>query len=670
MDTSIGKTMASVDDIEVEEFIKCGICFQIFNSPRYLPCLHTFCESCLSEHIKSSATTENCTKTPSKIFPCPLCKTDVLAPNPAIYPEEWVGTFPFNHLMVTIMDKQKLKNNAKSCDPCFARKLGKTAIAWCCACGEALCENCEEFHRSMKISRDHKIFKIEEIASEQPFITTQEYCEEHRDKKIETFCFDHNKPCCYACMTLYHRKCDRVTTLDEAATDVRKKTELADCKEQMKSIETKLDELYLATESNIKDLNNQKEGIEKELKALRVEINRHLDDLESLLQEEYTNSHNEQTDQLKQKATEFDNKRKMVENSQKMLDMCTKHATDQQLFLEMKKQQRRQNELKDFLLSRIPEVKRIDFELNVEEDLLWITSSLQSIGNVTIKTSNFSEDTGTFLKSPAPKAAMPAFLRSYKVEEITSFTVKNPEQFSHWHGIVVLKDGRLLLSDWTSKTLVLYSEDGELHGEILLSGQPYDVTVITDNELAVSRRSERTIDIVDIERKVVTRQIRLQHMCFGITILDSKLVVACDTNIVILTLEGKTVREIPVNSGVYCVTSSGNDGSICYTNFARGTVNGMSIDGVSIFSYSDDDLKGTLGVTTDNDGNVYVAGRERSCVYQLSPDGVMMKTILSKETGIENPWAVQIAKESNKLLVTHSGSKVTIYKLMAMYDYY
>ena len=50
-----------------ESFLSCTICFQPFNRPKALPCLHTFCEGCLRDYVASrfEGTGQ---------FPCPLCR--------------------------------------------------------------------------------------------------------------------------------------------------------------------------------------------------------------------------------------------------------------------------------------------------------------------------------------------------------------------------------------------------------------------------------------------------------------------------------------------------------------------------------------------------------------------------------------------------------------------
>ena len=47
----------------IEDDLKCGTCLELFQDPRSLPCLHTFCLECIKRTINGSNT-----------FKCPLCR--------------------------------------------------------------------------------------------------------------------------------------------------------------------------------------------------------------------------------------------------------------------------------------------------------------------------------------------------------------------------------------------------------------------------------------------------------------------------------------------------------------------------------------------------------------------------------------------------------------------
>src|SRR5688572_1075493 len=56
---------------KLKEAITCCICTDIYEDPRTLSCLHTFCMRCLSKTAEKSG------RCPGDKLPCPLCREDV-----------------------------------------------------------------------------------------------------------------------------------------------------------------------------------------------------------------------------------------------------------------------------------------------------------------------------------------------------------------------------------------------------------------------------------------------------------------------------------------------------------------------------------------------------------------------------------------------------------------
>ncbi|XP_071157708.1 uncharacterized protein [Mytilus edulis] len=52
---------------------QCPICLEDFIQPKALPCLHTFCKSCINEYIRKSTTLTDC----FVVFNCPVCRKEV-----------------------------------------------------------------------------------------------------------------------------------------------------------------------------------------------------------------------------------------------------------------------------------------------------------------------------------------------------------------------------------------------------------------------------------------------------------------------------------------------------------------------------------------------------------------------------------------------------------------
>ncbi|XP_061166742.1 tripartite motif-containing protein 2-like [Saccostrea echinata] len=75
-----------------EDHLTCPICFGEFDKPKALPCLHSFCQGCLTDFIVSRGYES------SGQFPCPVCQ------KPTMIPLGGVSEFPDNHLLSSLSD--------------------------------------------------------------------------------------------------------------------------------------------------------------------------------------------------------------------------------------------------------------------------------------------------------------------------------------------------------------------------------------------------------------------------------------------------------------------------------------------------------------------------------------------------------------------------------------
>ncbi|KAJ8311042.1 LOW QUALITY PROTEIN: hypothetical protein KUTeg_011407 [Tegillarca granosa] len=185
----------------------CPICLEEFKTPKCLPCLHNFCETCLNSYIITAFKSES--KVRKSQFNCPVCREQVTPPYPKVAHQEWAKQFRLNHLIVSLIDQNKLKSKQKLCDPCKSTDDDVTAsVGVMIATKPFMCVNA---HKKLKVSKDHNLKNIDEL-EDAPVINSVQSCENHKGKIVEAFCRDHNQSCCATCVAIHHRKCDHVTT--------------------------------------------------------------------------------------------------------------------------------------------------------------------------------------------------------------------------------------------------------------------------------------------------------------------------------------------------------------------------------------------------------------------------------------------------------------------------
>ena len=74
-------------------------------------------------------------------------------------------------------------------------------------------------------------------------------------------------------------------------------------------------------------------------------------------------------------------------------------------------------------------------------------------------------------------------------------------------------------------------------------------------------------------------------------------------------------------------------------------------------------LKFPLGISVDNDGNVYVAGCDSSNVVVISPDGQHHRELLSNKDGMVTPLVLDYERSTNRLLVVHKSDTAFLYNV-------
>jgi DNA-binding beta-propeller fold protein YncE len=73
------------------------------------------------------------------------------------------------------------------------------------------------------------------------------------------------------------------------------------------------------------------------------------------------------------------------------------------------------------------------------------------------------------------------------------------------------------------------------------------------------------------------------------------------------------------------------------------------------------DLQGPLGISVDNDGNVYVVCYKSNNVVVISPDGQRQRQILSSKDGLNDPRVLDYDKSTNRLLVVNKSSTAFLF---------
>ena len=351
-----------------QNLLRCSICLDTFKVPKYLPCLHTFCESCITTFVSSSVESERQSESAKNNFKCPICRRTVTLGDLENNIEAWAKSLPLNNFNVSMVDKQAMTQSEKLCDPCQFNTESVKAVSWCSTCEEGLCKSCDKCHRSFKMTSSHVLVPLEEMNSDNMSLGVRgiNYCSEHSGKIIEVYCVDHSRPCCTLCATLSHRKCESVISIDTAATGIKQSTKALDLSNELQQKSKHIDEMIENRKENIGVIDKKTGDILANIDDVKDVVIKHLNEVADKMKEKVTSSKKNTVITLSDEVTELSSIKCTVDNWKVILDTCVQHGSEQQCLVEIDRITRKNfdlnKEMKEAILQ--PRNSLVTFEPN------------------------------------------------------------------------------------------------------------------------------------------------------------------------------------------------------------------------------------------------------------------------------------------------------------------
>ena len=179
----------------MEEHLKCGICLELFQDPRSLPCLHTFCREC----IQRSLNEEN------HSLKCPVCRAKhELSEGAGLLP---VNQYALQELPLKRLQQQQEDNGGHQLVECKSCGEQAVMVAWCYECDAMICPLCEASHKKLAIFREHHVAKKpteEEANKVSPRASLRKVaipkCLIHIDQNLKHFCVPCSELVCSDCL--------------------------------------------------------------------------------------------------------------------------------------------------------------------------------------------------------------------------------------------------------------------------------------------------------------------------------------------------------------------------------------------------------------------------------------------------------------------------------------
>ncbi|VDI35474.1 Hypothetical predicted protein [Mytilus galloprovincialis] len=218
---------------------------------------------------------------------------------------------------------------------------------------------------------------------------------------------------------------------------------------------------------------------------------------------------------------------------------------------------------------------------------------------------------------------------------------------------------KLVLIDYLGDRLIICNSNSTDIHHILLSYTPRYITEINCNTVAISC-IDRTILTINISTCSVTSTINTNGDCYGISYNENNLYVVIDRSIIhVMDLTGKVIHTMPLPSDRIFDITVYRDRLVCID---LTSIYCCSLDRKIIWMFTNDEFQKLSGVTTDDEGNVYVTYSKTNNVVVVSDDGQHHRELVTESDGFDEPWGIYFDKQENILLVcNYRDDKVSLF---------
>ena len=184
----------------LSEDLKCSVCLNVYDDPRMLPCLHSYCCKCIIPLVDSEA------------VKCPQCRSQHILPSSGV-----AGLICNTNLSKRV---EKLSINNTSALTCGVCQSTAQAVSFCFSCNQYLCTLCDESHKRMSMFKRHTLVPPEKAkqTSRPPVYK----CPKHPDEALKVYCIKCEEVICRDC-ALYHHQRHSFKPAEEATDEIKMK---------------------------------------------------------------------------------------------------------------------------------------------------------------------------------------------------------------------------------------------------------------------------------------------------------------------------------------------------------------------------------------------------------------------------------------------------------------
>ena len=685
--------MAGTSEI-ADDFLMCSLCMEKYREPKTLPCLHTFCYSCLSSYIGQTAQ--------DMAFPCPLCGQETRQVGRHLNTEQWMETFSVNPFVFRLQKVSEMRQSVKACEVCRQEQMLVQAVYWCKECLEGLCQECERVHGRIRLSRDHHVVGMESLENEalEKLLSPRrglDPCPEHRGKTLTLVCLDCKTVACDTCIAVFHGGCKKIESSTKIVTDFR--TEFC-------LVETTLDGYFntaaevLKIQHEMLDcLTQSKEEVISEIKAFGQRVVNSILEKEQQLITTVDLLYTKHRDDTAEKVWNNEVRVNSIAKARQFVHYLTSYGSDMDVLNNFDVIAKQMQILKTKLLSS-GKSSRVspEFKFQPNKKVSEILRSTSALGEVVAsKVINKPKQTQTQLALPAPQMQnMSSRLRdspsprqlikssnenpqlTKKCKLVSSFSGRcnNDTMKTDLRGILLLKSGDFVVVDvqFRNKRLKKFGPRGKLISTLDPGECPHSIIIASDSEAIVSLPKSKEVAFIATGGTLqIAERLKLLKPYYSLASSVGNAFVAVSNSprenptIDVISFTGDVMSSLPIerirypappkgiavtSKGEYLVLFGGEQSVVC-----------LSERGGLRYSFSPnegDDVRKEVGIQCDDTGTAYITDNGSHKIHVISEGGKYKGALIDRAHGLRKPLALCF-RDVGRVAVTQGNGDIKLF---------
>ncbi|XP_066275173.1 tripartite motif-containing protein 2-like [Branchiostoma lanceolatum] len=613
-----------------EKFLTCPVCQEIYDDPRVLPCLHTFCARCLETWRREKGQ-----------LTCPTCRHQVRLQGTG------VSNLSPNFYINSLLDFRVLHKSEEDHTQCQMCKSDAKVEGRCADCSILLCKNCITAHSSIPALKDHYIFTLNDLKnpSSRPKYSRAMYCPRHTDQRMTFYCQPCAKLVCRDCTITEHRPGPNHNPQEVSKIAQKYKAELQTLVKKNKDTGDALKKAKATVSQELASITTNCQTRRKEIQEHFAQMRAKLDKEEKTITEKLNKMEKTQKEPLEKEEKELEENIKSTKDGLKFSTDILARGNDVEILTLRQQLEDRLNVLSTTQVHHEALKNNISFQPDnactdlvdcylflSDESLFLAEAPVESLPTIVIfrpqKGQEWETDPQVTVTSPGGQCAK---LDTTRTSGGAFKAVWRPQASGeHVVGIIsgegvgvtggISLCSPLIVEVGSNNPVLRFGHKGSQHGQF---NTPFDLAVSGDRLYVADTRNTR-IQVFDLTG----------NFCYSFGTATGPVSIAAHMDGTAVILSGDVVKKF---------TPSGE------------LLHKFSVDGFCTNSY---------GLAVQRDGRVVVTDPDKHVIFLFEVDGNLVKQVGGKGQGerqFDQPYFVCADTKDNIIVSDQDNDRVQVF---------